>query len=707
MPTSNQHPIEITYSRHFLEWLHEEKISLTFTTYQTNRLFLLGLKENGKLSTFERLFDRPMGMYATRDRLYLGSRYQIWQLDNALPHGEVHEGYDALYVPRRSFTTGDVDIHDVALSNEGRLLFINTLYSCLASPSDRYSFRPVWKPPFISKIAPEDRCHLNGLAVNAEGAPRYVTAVSRSDVFSGWRKRRKNGGVVIDVQEDQIVAAGLSMPHSPRLHKGRLWLLNAGYGDFGYVNLKSGTFEPVAFCPGFARGMAFHEHYALVGLSKPRYVQTFEGLSLEERLKAKDADPLCGIAVIDLRSGRMAHWVEVEGLVSEIYDVQVLPGIRRPMALGFKTDEVCRFVTIDFEEEAHFQPLKSTPEARSPIDFMAMRDPLSDGMKGAPTQEPAHPRARSAPSPRPQLVSYRFHVNPELSAAVILHHYAHLIYPPLSFQMRQEHQPPHFIAAAASVQNQVVGLALAQPQPQAMGGARLISLAVAEEHRRRGVATRLLAHMERSLAERDFAHLDLVYTQEWKSLPIVEHMLAQNGWLPPQTKIYRYKGNVSSLVEAKWLYDERAHLPPGYELFDWVTLTKEERNALERRLQVEEIQAAFSPFQGERFIEPLNSLGLRCAGEVVGWVVTLRSSQDNIEYASLFVMPEHRARDLALSLLGAALRRQVESEVPYAIFQVEADNRGMLAFTQRYLRRFTFKAVEVRLSRKVLRPTRR
>lgn len=338
-------PLEVTCSRHFPEWLYEQRLSLTFTTYQTNRLFLVGLKPNGELSIFERLFDRPMGLFATSERLYMSSRYQLWQFDNALPPGETYKGYDKLYVPRLGYTTGDLDIHDIAVGRAERVTFINTVYSCLATLSDRYSFTPLWQPSFISKLAPEDRCHLNGLAMVA-GEPGYVTAVSRSDVAAGWRERRADGGCVVDVQRNEVILTGLSMPHSPRWYRDKLWLLNSGAGEFGYVDLERGSFEPVAFCPGYLRGLAFQGNLAIVGLSKPRD-RTFAGLALDERLAAKDAVPRCGVMIIDLTSGHIAHWLELAGVVTELYDVQLLPGVRRPMALGFKTDEIRRIIAID------------------------------------------------------------------------------------------------------------------------------------------------------------------------------------------------------------------------------------------------------------------------------------------------------------------------------------------------------------------------
>ena len=177
-----------------MSWLAESNLSIAFTTYQTNRLFLVGAKDDGRLSVFERNFDRPMGLWTSPQRLIMSTRWQLWYFENALAHGELYnDTYDRLYVPRVAYTTGALDTHDIAVDGDGNVVFVNTAYSCLATTSERYSFRPLWHPPFISKLVPEDRCHLNGLAME-DGRPAYVTAVSRSDVVSGWRARRHAGG---------------------------------------------------------------------------------------------------------------------------------------------------------------------------------------------------------------------------------------------------------------------------------------------------------------------------------------------------------------------------------------------------------------------------------------------------------------------------------------------------------------------------------
>lgn len=338
--------LEISTSRQMLSWMAEQKLSIAFTTYQIGKLFFLGLKGNGELSVFERTFNRCMGLTATHNGLWMSSLYQVWRFENLFTRGETQDDHDRLYLPQVGYTTGDIDIHDMAVDAEGNLIFVNTLFSCLATLSETHSFKPVWQPKFITKLAAEDRCHLNGLAMK-DGQAAYVTAVGPSDVADGWRDHRSSGGIVIDVQTNETVLSGLSMPHSPRWHQGRLWLLNSGTGEFGWADLDKGKFEPVAFCPGYLRGLAFHGDYALVGLSRPRHNKTFSGLALDDALAAKAVEPRCGIQVIDLRSGDVVHWVRIEGVVEELYDVVALPGVRRPMALGFKTDEIRRVLSVE------------------------------------------------------------------------------------------------------------------------------------------------------------------------------------------------------------------------------------------------------------------------------------------------------------------------------------------------------------------------
>jgi uncharacterized protein (TIGR03032 family) len=340
--------LEINTSRQLLSWLEEQQLSIALTTYQIGKLFFLGLKPGGEMSVFERNFSRCMGLCTTPNGLYMSSLNQIWRFENILENGQKNDYFDRMYVPQLAYTTGDLDAHDMAVDSDGQLIFVNTLFGCLATVSETHSFKPLWKPKFLSKLAAEDRCHLNGLAMK-DGKAAYVTAVSQADVADGWRDHRTNGGVVIDVNTDEIIVDGLSMPHSPRWHDGKLWLLNSGTGEFGYVDRATGRFEPVCFCPGYMRGLSFHGNFALVGLSKPRDNKTFSGLALDGQLQARKAEPRCGVQIVDLRTGDVVHWLRMEGIVEELYDVVVLPKVRCPMALGFKTDEINRVISIDLD----------------------------------------------------------------------------------------------------------------------------------------------------------------------------------------------------------------------------------------------------------------------------------------------------------------------------------------------------------------------
>ena len=345
---AGKNKLVLTGSRQFISWLSEHQISLSFSTYQAGKLFFVGLSDSQELSVFERTFARCMGigLDPKTQALWVASLYQIWRFENALKPDQTHQGYDRVYVPQVGFTTGDVDAHDIAVDQQGPV-FVNTLFSCLARPSERYSFEPCWHPPFISKLAAEDRCHLNGLAIK-DHQPAYVTCVSQTDVNEGWREHRQAGGLVIDVQDNEIIADGLSMPHSPRWYQGRLWVLNSGQGEFGYVDLKTGRFEPIAFCPGYLRGMSFHGDFAVVGLSKPRRKQDFEGLALQNKLESKNVKPRCGLQVININTGDIVHELRIEGVVEELYDVCVLAGVKRPMAIGFVKEEIRHTLSLPY-----------------------------------------------------------------------------------------------------------------------------------------------------------------------------------------------------------------------------------------------------------------------------------------------------------------------------------------------------------------------
>ena len=300
--------------------LERAKISLLVSTYQSGRLIALR-NENGVVNTHFRFLPRPMGIAVGAARLAVGTQREIVEYRNqpaVAAKLEPAESHDACYLPLRRHVTGDVSIHDMAYGADGELWFVNTRFSCLATIDSEHSFVPRWQPRFVSALTADDRCHLNGLAMVA-GRPAFVTALGASDEAGGWRTGKADGGVVIDVATNEVVVSGLSMPHSPRWHNGRLWVLESGRGRVGVVDLVSGRVDPVAELPGFTRGLAFVGRYALVGLSQVRE-SVFDGLPLTQR-----AEPLrCGVWILDTSTGQTVGFLQFEGSVREVFDVQVL-----------------------------------------------------------------------------------------------------------------------------------------------------------------------------------------------------------------------------------------------------------------------------------------------------------------------------------------------------------------------------------------------
>ena len=215
------------------------------------------------------------------------------------------------------------------------LWIVNTLFSCLCTLDDRHSFVPRWRPSFITELAPEDRCHLNGL-VTVGGKIKNVTALASSNSAGGWRSVKAEAGILIDVDANQTVASGFAMPHSPHVYAGRVWLLDSGRGTLVHVDPQNGQTKVVARFPGYTRGLTFLGDYAFIGLSRIRESSTFGGVPIaEDRERLK-----CGVAVLDLRTGGLAAQFEFKSGVEEIFDVALLRCEKLPALRGpFSTDD--------------------------------------------------------------------------------------------------------------------------------------------------------------------------------------------------------------------------------------------------------------------------------------------------------------------------------------------------------------------------------
>jgi uncharacterized protein (TIGR03032 family) len=338
---------ELVPSPGFEAWLAGQNVSL-ICTVSASRVMCLGLDAPNKLAVTESAFERCLGLVAATDQtLYLTTRYQIWRLENALPANQLSRtGHDRLYIPQVAYTTGNLLVHDLAVEARGNLIFASALFNCLATVDESKNFVPLWKPPFISDINAGVRCRLTGLALR-EGQPAYVTCTSTGNVVDDWLQHRATGGVVVDVSHGELIARGLTMPDSPRWYREQLWITNSGAGSFGRVDVNTGRYEPVAFGPGILRGLCFSGDYAVVGVSRPRADGIYTGLSVEEYLERNNLAPQCGLLVIDLRTGNIAHYLYLLGKpMQEIFDVIALPGIRQPTVVDFNSDAIQDMVTV-------------------------------------------------------------------------------------------------------------------------------------------------------------------------------------------------------------------------------------------------------------------------------------------------------------------------------------------------------------------------
>ena len=328
-PTTRE--VRHEYTRTLPPLLTRLGVSLLVSTYQAGKVVAVGV-EQGELTLSYHNFERAMGLAVKPDGIAVGARAQVWLLPAAPDLAALVEPagrHDACFLTRSSHFTDEIQAHELAWGRGDELWLVNTAFGCLCTLDGRHSFVPRWRPPFLTSLAAEDRCHLNGLALQ-DGEPKYVTALAETDTPQGWRADRASSGCLIDVASGQTVARGFAMPHSPRVHQDRVWLLHSGAGRLVLIDPASGKAETVTELPGYTRGLALYDRFAFIGLSKIRETATFGGFPIA----ARRSELKCGVGVVDLGTGRLAAHLEFVTGVEEIFDVQVLPGARCPALSG-------------------------------------------------------------------------------------------------------------------------------------------------------------------------------------------------------------------------------------------------------------------------------------------------------------------------------------------------------------------------------------
>lgn len=317
------------YTSNLPDILSKLNISLVVSTYQAGKLIVVRPDDKG-LNTHFVAINKPMGIYADYERMYVGAKQEIIGYKN-LPRVaskvKSNIAHDSCYIAKNRHYTGDIDIHEMEYAND-KLWFINTRFSALCTYDEDSSFVPEWMPTFITKLAAEDRCHLNGLCI-IDNKPKYVTALGQTDTKGGWRENKRNGGILIDVDTKEIVKEGLSMPHSPRWYRDKLWILNSGEGFLTTLDLKTKELTNIVELPGFARGISFIGDLAFIGLSKVRETAVFTDFPLIEKLEERQS----GVWVVNIQTKEIIGFLKFTEGVEEIFSVAIVPNSTYPALL--------------------------------------------------------------------------------------------------------------------------------------------------------------------------------------------------------------------------------------------------------------------------------------------------------------------------------------------------------------------------------------
>ena len=333
---------DINYSSQLPALLEEWNICILLTTYQAGKLIIIS-SDNNQLTQTPISLKKPMGMALD------GTKFAVACLDELrffsknehtapFVNDQDHQ-YDSIYLQRAIYQTGVLDVHDLAFG-EGMIWGVNTLFSCLSVFDINHSFRPKWKPPFISQLVPEDRCHLNGMVLK-DGIPKYVTALSQDDEKQGWRKNKLGSGILMEVPSGEVLFSGLSMPHSPRFYQEELYFLESGTGQLVKADLVEKKKELIFQFDCFIRGLSFYQHYAIIGKSQIRETSTdFNELPIKEHSEH------AGVIIFCMKTKVILGEINYTQDIQELFDVQILENTKNAVVITHEVEQLNDIITF-------------------------------------------------------------------------------------------------------------------------------------------------------------------------------------------------------------------------------------------------------------------------------------------------------------------------------------------------------------------------
>lgn len=338
-----ENTFDIIYSENLPKIFFENKFSVLITTYQAGKLIILGSKNGKELYQTPISLKKPMGIALQDKKMAVACLDEILFFSSEENVQDVlnldGSNYDNAYTHRSTYHTGILDVHDLSFG-EGVLWGVNTLLSCLAVYDINFSFRPKWKPPFIQALVPEDRCHLNGMAI-LNKVPKYVTALSKTNVEKGWREDKMKTGVLMSVPEGEIIMDSLAMPHSPRIYENKLYVLESGNGNLIEMNMETNEWKVIFNFGCFVRGLSFIGNVAVIGKSKIR--ETSKDFN---DLQVKEGSTNAGLIFFDIVKKQVVGGINYTNSVEEIFDVQILENTTNPAILKADYEATKHLITF-------------------------------------------------------------------------------------------------------------------------------------------------------------------------------------------------------------------------------------------------------------------------------------------------------------------------------------------------------------------------
>ncbi len=631
-------PFDCEYSPQFAELLNKLGISLVISTYQAGKVIVLSASDKDKLIQLPRTFDNPMGMAVAKNALAVATKNEVIVLRNAEGLAENYPEkpgiYDGIYVPRAKYYTGYVAVHDMEFIEGDKIIGVNTLFSCLAYIDDKYSFTPFWKPPFISKLVSEDRCHLNGIAFE-NNKIKFVTALGKTDKAQGWREDKTNGGIVMEYPSGKIIADKLAMPHSPRVYDGKLYLLNSAQGELIRIDPEIGNREVICNVGGFARGMSRYGDYLFIGVSKLRHnSKVFSDLPIAETSFA-------GVVAVYLPYGSIAGRIKYTMSVDEIYDVKVLEGVKRPSILS---------------DSAKIHKLALS------IPGQTMWAQLSENKKS----EKNHIQKEE---------TFNYKLVKISSQKDLITQFSDLIFEPFLKKIQKGVIRGKLIPIIALYKENPVALAITEIRSDKT--AELLSIFTKKKFRKKGLAENLLKQTDKILIRNKIKYTDVVYSDIYENYEITENLIKKVGFLQPKRTVQNIKLNIENVMKGGWIKDfikEEADI----KIFNFSELSEKDKEELSVLEKQNKFPLHLRPFQMPDYINSGISKVAKYKNKIVGWCILHNVNKETLQCSALFVFDEYRDKLISKKLMARAFSDM--KNIRFTIYQVEYNDKFVLNF---------------------------